>query len=193
MRNFKILLSTIVLLCLAVQAYAQPEPGSPNIVHTDPAIREMQQALEGLSAPGQSASEKPQASSSLSAPAQGAFTDYKAKANDFLNGADASGYYTISIPDFINRTKIDTDWIVLDVRRSDEYSQGHIQNAINIPINNLISLMGTVPSGKRVAVYGSTNTEAAFCAMSLSIFGDREAYVLSDGISAWQQAGMPIV
>jgi rhodanese-related sulfurtransferase len=193
MRNCKILLSMIMLLCLLVQGYAQPEPGSPNIVYTDPAIREMQQALEGLNAPDQSANEKPQASSSLSSPTQSTFTDYKARANDFLNGAEAANYYAISVPDFINRTKIDTDWIVLDVRRSDAYSKGHIQNAINVPINNLISSMGTIPSGKRVAIYGDTNTESAFCAMSLSVFGDHEAYVLLDGISAWQQAGMPIV
>ena len=193
MRSCKILLSMIMLLCLALQAYAQLEPGSPNIVYTDPAIREMQQALAGINAPDQGMNEKPQASSSLSGTTKGTFTDYKAKANDFLNGATAANYYSISVPDFINSTKIDTNWMIVDVRSSDAFASGHIQGAMNLPINNLISLMGTVPSGKRIAVCGSTNADAAFGAMALWVFGDHDAYVLLDGISAWRQAGMPFV
>jgi rhodanese-related sulfurtransferase len=192
MKSRRILLGMIMLLCLAIQAYSQPEAGSPNIVYTDPAIKEMQQALEGINGPGQGANEKPQASSSLSGPTKGTFTDYKAKANDFLNGAMATNYYSISVPDFINNTKIDTNWMIVDVRSSNAFAQGHIQGAMNLPINNLISLMGTVPSGKRIAVCGSTNSDAAFGAMALCVFGDHEAYVLLDGISAWQQAGMPM-
>ena len=69
-----------------------------------------------------------------------------------------------------------------------------VQNAINVPIHNLVSLMGsTIPVEKKIAVYGTTNTDPAFGAMALNIFGDREAYVLLDGIQAWQQSGMPIV
>lgn len=195
MRYIKILLSMILLFCLAVNAYAQPEPGSPNIVYTDPAIREMKQALDGTYNPDQSVKGKPPASSSLSNQAsQSSFPNYMAKANDFLNGAAANNYYAVTVPDFINRTKIDTNWVIVDIRPADAYAQGHIGNAINVPASNLISLMGTtVPAGKRVAVYGTTNTDAAFGAMALSIFGNREAYVLLDGISAWQAAGMPVV
>lgn len=195
MKHGKILLSMILILCLAVQVYALPEPDSPSIVSTDPAIKEMEQALQGLSNPDQSAKGKPPASSSLSNQAgQSAFPNYMAKANDFLNGAAANNYYAVTVPDFINRTKIDTNWVIVDIRPADAYAQGHIGNAINVPASNLISLMGTtVPAGKRVAVCGTTNTDAAFGAMALSIFGNREAYVLLDGLSAWQASGMPVV
>jgi len=192
----KMLLCAIILICLIIQSYSQPEPNSPNIVSTDPAIREMLQSLEGFESVYQSTSDKPQASSSVSGDQtfKNGFPNYMAKANDFLNSAAASKYYAVTVPEFINRTKIDTNWIILDIRPANVYAGGHIQNAINVPINNLISMMGsTIPAGKRIAVYGTTNTDAAFGAMSLSIFGDREAYVLLDGISAWQQSGMPIV
>ncbi len=194
MRYSKILLCVILLLCLIVQAYAQPQPDSPNIVYTDPAIREMQQSLEGyktdLSMKG-----KPPASSPLSSnqTVQSPFPNYMAKANDFLNGAAASNYYAVAVPDFINRTRIDMDWVIVDIRPANAYAQGHIENAINVPAPNLISMMGTtIPAGKKVAVYGTTNTDAAFGVMALSIFGNREAYVLLDGVSAWQQAGMMV-
>ena len=181
----KMLLCTTMLLCLVIQAYSQSDPSSPSIVYTDPAIKEMQQSLEGFENVYQSTSDKPQASSSVSGDQtfKNGFPDYMAKANDFLNGVDASNYYAVTVPEFINRTKIDANWVILDIRPVNVYAEGHIQNAINVPINNLISMMGsTIPAGKKIAVYGTTNTDAAFGAMALNVFGDREAYVLLDGI-----------
>jgi len=192
----KMLLCTILLFCLAIQAYSQPEPNSPSIVSTDPAIREMLQSLERLNNNDQSSKGNPPASSPLSGgpTVRSGFPDYLAKANDFLNGVASSSYYALTVPEFINRTKIDANWEVVDIRPSNVYAAGHIQNAINMPVNNLISMMGsTIPAGKRIAVYGSTNADAAYAVMALDIFGNREAYVLLDGISAWEQAGMPVV
>ncbi len=191
----KMLLCTVMLLCLAIQAYSQSDPNSPSMVYTDPAIKEMQQSIEGFKSVYQSTSDKPSASSSVSGDQtfKNGFPDYTAKANDFLNGVDASEYYALTVPEFINKTKIDTNWVVVDIRPTDVYTEGHIQNAINVPIGNLISMMGTIPASKRIAVYGTTNTEAAFGAMALTLFGNREAYVLLDGVQAWQQSGMPIV
>ncbi len=183
----KMLLCTAMLLYLTIQAYSQP--------YADPAINEMQQSLEGFKEVYQSTTDRPQASASVSGDQtfKSGFPDYKAKANDFLNEVDASKYYAVTVPEFINRTKIDTNWVIVDIRPANTYATGHIQNAMNVPINNLISMMGTIPAGKRIAVYGTANTEAAFGVMTLTLFGSREAYVLLDGISAWQQSGMSLV
>ncbi len=192
----KMLLSIAMLLCLVAQAYSQPASSSPSIVSTDPAIREMLQSLDRYSNTDQSTKGAPPASSPLSSNRtfQSGFPNYQAIANDFLNGAAASDYYTVTVPEFINRTKIDTNWVIVDIRPANTYAGGHIPNAINMPVNNLISMMGsTIPAGKRIAVYGSTNIDAAYAAMALDIFGNREAYVLMDGISGWKQSGMPVV
>lgn len=190
------LLCMIALLCLVVQAYSQPVSGSPSTVSSDPAISEMLQSLDRYSGTDQSAKGAPPASSPLSGNRtfKNGFPDYPAIANDFLNGAAASDYYTVTVPEFINRTKIDTNWVIVDIRPASMYAEGHIQNAINAPVNNLVSMMGsTIPAGKRIAVYGATNTDAAYAVMALDLFGNRDAYVLLDGISAWQQAAMPVV
>lgn len=190
------LLCLTVLLCLVVQTYSQPASGSPSIVSSDPAISEMIQSLDRYSGTDQSTKGAPPTSSPLSGNRtfKNGFPDYPAIANDFLNGVAASDYYTVTVPEFINRTKIDTNWVIVDIRPASAYAEGHIQNAISMPVSNLISMMGsTVPAGKRIAVYGATNTDAAFAAMAFNIFGNREAYVLSGGISAWQQAGMPVI
>ncbi|MFB3765231.1 MAG: rhodanese-like domain-containing protein [Methanotrichaceae archaeon] len=191
----KTLLCTALLLCLAVQAYSQPYPGSPSITYADPAINEMQQSLEGFKNVYQGTTDRPQASASVSGDQtfKSGFPDYTAKANDFLNEVDASNYYAVTVPEFINRTKIDTAWVIVDIRPARTYAAGHIQNAINVPISNLISMMGTIPASKKIAVCGTTNTEAAFGVMALTLFGNREAYVLLDGVQAWQQSGMHLV
>lgn len=45
----------------------------------------------------------------------------------------SAGYRQISIDDAVRIMSEEKNYIILDVRRPDEYSEGHIPNAINIP------------------------------------------------------------
>ena len=48
-------------------------------------------------------------------------------------GSSTSGYRQISMDEAVKMMKDEKDYIILDVRRPDEYAEGHIPGAINIP------------------------------------------------------------
>ena len=48
-------------------------------------------------------------------------------------GSSSSGYRQISMDKAVKMMKDEKNYIILDVRRPDEYAEGHIPGAINIP------------------------------------------------------------
>ena len=48
-------------------------------------------------------------------------------------GGAATGYRQISMDEAVEMMKKESDYIILDVRRPDEYAEGHIPGAINRP------------------------------------------------------------
>ena len=48
-------------------------------------------------------------------------------------GSSYSGYRQISMNEAVKMMKDEKNYIILDVRRPDEYSEGHIPGAINVP------------------------------------------------------------
>ena len=49
------------------------------------------------------------------------------------NNDHASAYRSITMNEAVSMMEQETGYIVLDVRRPDEYAAGHIPNAINVP------------------------------------------------------------
>ena len=48
-------------------------------------------------------------------------------------GSSANSYRQISMDKAVEMMKTETGYIILDVRRPDEYAEGHIPGAINLP------------------------------------------------------------
>ena len=48
-------------------------------------------------------------------------------------GGSSAGYRQISMDEAVKTMKDEKNYIILDVRRPDEYSEGHIPGAINVP------------------------------------------------------------
>jgi rhodanese-related sulfurtransferase len=125
--------------------------------------------------------------------AMGQSSDYMVKTDSFLKEAKNNGFYLLSVAEFLSISSQDKNWAIVDVRTPQLYMVGHIPEALNIPLENLISQMGMIPAGQKVAVYCATDTNAAFAVQTLRVYGGREAFVLPGGIAAWQAAGMPVV
>lgn len=49
------------------------------------------------------------------------------------SGSSSSGYRQISMDEAVKMMRDEKDYIILDVRRPDEYAEGHIPGAINVP------------------------------------------------------------
>ena len=49
------------------------------------------------------------------------------------HGGSSQGYRQISMDEAVKMMKDEKNYIILDVRRPDEYAEGHIPGAINVP------------------------------------------------------------
>ncbi len=90
---------------------------------------------------------------------------------------------------------INNDATVIDLRSNEAFSRGHIVNSRNIPMDELESRMDKLASLKSkplitVCDAGMTSTKAAD---ALRKSGFQSVYGLKGGMSAWSQAGLPVV
>jgi rhodanese-related sulfurtransferase len=85
------------------------------------------------------------------------------------------------------------DAVVLDVREPEEFSAGHILNAINVPAATLEG-SGELEAyrGRPVIVCCRTGPRAARAGALLHKQGFASVFKLSGGIQAWEGAGLPL-
>ena len=86
------------------------------------------------------------------------------------------------------------DALVLDVREDKEFRDGHILNAVNIPVGLLESRLDEIAEHKDrpVIVYCRTGQRAAKAAAVLQRHGFGAVYKLNGGMMAWTDANMPL-
>ena len=82
---------------------------------------------------------------------------------------------------------------VLDVRPPEEYAQGHIRGAINVPVTELKKRLHQIPAGQEVVAY----CRGPYCLLAYEAVqvlrkkGIR-ARRLEDGYPEWKSAGLPV-
>lgn len=86
------------------------------------------------------------------------------------------------------------DALVLDVREDKAFRDGHILNAVNIPLGLLESRLDEIEvyKDKPVIVYCRTGQRAAKAAALLQRQGFGSIYKLNGGMLAWTDANMPL-
>lgn len=86
------------------------------------------------------------------------------------------------------------DALVLDVREDKAFRDGHILNAVNIPLGLLESRLDEIEvyKDKPVIVYCRTGQRAAKAATLLQRQGFSSIYKLNGGMLAWTDANMPL-
>lgn len=86
------------------------------------------------------------------------------------------------------------DALVLDVREDKEFREGHILNAVNIPLGLLESRLNEIESDKNrpVIVYCRTGQRAAKAGALLQRQGFSAVHKLNGGVMAWADANMPL-
>ena len=82
---------------------------------------------------------------------------------------------------------------VLDVRPEDEFADGHLPNALNIPLSQLERRLAELPAGEEIVAY----CRGPWCVLSFEAVGllRRRGYRarrLEDGFPEWKTAGLPI-
>ncbi len=103
------------------------------------------------------------------------------------------GFENADVNAFVSRIA-DADVVLLDVRTTAEFDEGHIQNALNIDVKQadfVEKAKSTLPEGKTVAVYCRSGKRSATAAGMLVKEGFKVVN-LEGGILAWTKAGMPV-
>ncbi|MCB9252864.1 MAG: thioredoxin [Flavobacteriales bacterium] len=85
------------------------------------------------------------------------------------------------------------DEILLDVRTPEEFSDGHIENAVNINWNSLDFKTETskLDKAKPVMVYCLSGGRSSAAASYLRSSGFTQVYELSGGMLKWRASGLP--
>jgi len=76
--------------------------------------------------------------------------------------------------------------ILLDVRRINEYEAGKIPGAINIPLDELRSRIGEIPTGKNIYIYCEAGLRGYLAQRILKQSGYRHVSNLSGGYNLWK-------
>jgi len=97
---------------------------------------------------------------------------------------------TLEATQLINRN----DAQVIDLRSADDYAQGHILGARNIPLADLEKRAGELDRHKArpLILHCGDGRRAGGGVAVLRAKGFEKAHNLSGGYAAWQQAGLPV-
>lgn len=139
----------------------------------------------------------------------------------FFNVAVASSVDDVKSIDNLDRLLIEVDWlknnikrsqvVVVDARKESEYLQGHIDGAVNIPVestygnapnNDLVGPISQVQSiienagidnDTKVILYDDGKyTDAARIFWVLEVYGHKHASILNGGFPAWKDHALPV-
>nr|WP_188130232.1 rhodanese-like domain-containing protein [Massilia mucilaginosa] len=97
---------------------------------------------------------------------------------------------TLQVTQLINRGKT----VVVDVRTAEEFANGHLRDAKNIPLADLSSRIAELDKAKSktVVVVCQTGARADKAIKILEGAGFTDVFSLDGGQTAWQAAGLPI-
>lgn len=108
--------------------------------------------------------------------------------------SSGSGGATLSVDDFA--TLAAKDGVVLvDVRTPAEFAAGHLSGAQNIDVESpdFSTQIGTLDKSATYAVYCRSGNRSATARKAMTDAGFTHVSDLEGGITAWSQAGRPVV
>jgi rhodanese-related sulfurtransferase len=84
--------------------------------------------------------------------------------------------------------------MLLDVRSADEYRDGHIAGALNIPVDSLAQRAGVlgVPRDSEIVVYCVSGKRAARAQETLTSLGYTHVRLLDGSLNTWRQRHLPL-
>ena len=101
-------------------------------------------------------------------------------------------YFRISV-DEAAQMHGDDDAVFIDVRRPDEYAEGHIKDALFIPVDDVLARVDELPEDKKllfICAVGVRSGLACEMAAAMGIDSDR-LFNIEDGTPTWVEKGHP--
>jgi len=102
------------------------------------------------------------------------------------------GYGDVTVQDARSLTEDKPDLVILDVRTASEFEDGHIEGAVNIPVQELSARLDELSREDELLVYCRTGNRSAQAVDILQDVGFTKIYHMNAGITGWIEAGYPI-
>ena len=100
-----------------------------------------------------------------------------------------SGYYGVKEADEIERLVEEENAQLIDVRQPLEYISGHILNAINIPLRDLVKKQDQIAKDRPVILYCSVGYRTAIGLEALRLLGYDNVMGYPGSVEGWKAAG----
>ncbi|HVA23819.1 MAG TPA: rhodanese-like domain-containing protein [Chloroflexota bacterium] len=81
---------------------------------------------------------------------------------------------------------------MVDVRRPDEWSEGHVAGAIHIPLDQLAARLHELPADRELLFVCRGGNRSLTAARQAQHAGHTEVASVAGGTMAWQRQGLPI-
>lgn len=110
----------------------------------------------------------------------------------FLFGRKSDAeYQNLTVADY--RAKFgEADHALIDVRTVGEFEDGHLPNAVNIPLDQLGRRINEVPKDKPIIVVCATGSRSRTGSTIIARAGHGEVYNLQGGTMAWMMQRLPL-
>jgi rhodanese-related sulfurtransferase len=103
-----------------------------------------------------------------------------------------AAYASISSQDLIRL--MNQGALVLDIRKPDEFAQGHVNGARHLPSDQILTAGDSFKrwKDKPVVVYCDSGSTAAAAVRQLNAQGFTKAFTLRGGFSGWRAENLPV-
>ena len=108
-----------------------------------------------------------------------------------IAGADA-GVLTIEPRALSTRLEAGEPIQLIDVRTPEEFAEGHLEGAVNIPLDRFDPAALPDTNGAQRVLYCRSDRRSGIAADRLADATGRDAVHLEGGILAWEAAGLPV-
>ena len=105
----------------------------------------------------------------------------------------SSGYGNVDVGEARDLIAEKADLVILDVRTIPEFDSGHLEGAINIPVEELSQRLSELNQKDELLVYCKTGNRSTTAVRILRENGYDRIYHMDGGITAWNVAGFPTV
>lgn len=81
---------------------------------------------------------------------------------------------------------------LLDVRGRTEYEEGHVPDALHIPMGYVLEQLHDIPQDRPLAIYCSSGTRSQIVVSLLQKYGLSNLVNITGGLDAWKREGLPL-
>jgi len=106
---------------------------------------------------------------------------------------ETQGIEHISAEEVYEIINSDQDYMTLDVRTLDEFNEGHLEDAVHIPVDELEDRLDELPQDKPIIVYCKSGIRSSTAANILVDNGFTMVFDMGEGILDWIDKGYPVV